>query len=113
MFQLFGVGSFNTLRLCDKIGWSHSLDKPATGSIYKIAWSADGTQVIQYQNLQLNTFSRLHIKVQKALKFYHHVPYLNVLNVQVACGCGNGNVLFAHVVEKRLEWKDYEATVTG
>ena len=39
------IGSFNTLRLCDKIGWSHSLDKPATGSIYKIAWSADGTQV--------------------------------------------------------------------
>jgi hypothetical protein len=32
---------------------------------------------------------------------------------QVACACGNGNVLFAHVVEKRLEWKDYEATVTG
>ena len=30
----FAVGSFNTLRLCDKIGWSHSLDKPATGSIY-------------------------------------------------------------------------------
>jgi hypothetical protein len=28
-----------------QIGWSHSLDKPATGSIYKIAWSADGTQV--------------------------------------------------------------------
>ena len=43
--QLFAVGSFNTLRLCDKIGWSHSLDKPATGSIYKIAWSSDGTQV--------------------------------------------------------------------
>jgi hypothetical protein len=44
-FQLFAVGSFNTLRLCDKIGWSHSLDKPPTGSIYKISWSADGTQV--------------------------------------------------------------------
>ena len=42
---MFAVGSFNTLRLCDKIGWSHSLEKPATGSIYKIAWSADGTQV--------------------------------------------------------------------
>ena len=40
----FAVGSFNTLRLCDKIGWSHSLDKPSTGSIYKISWSADGTQ---------------------------------------------------------------------
>ena len=47
MEQMFAVGSFNTLRLCDKIGWSHSLEKPATGSIYKIAWSADGTQVIR------------------------------------------------------------------
>ena len=36
-----------------------------------------------------------------------------VVFLQVACACGNGNVLFAHVVEKRLEWKDYEATVTG
>jgi intraflagellar transport protein 80 len=73
--QMFAVGSFNTLRLCDKIGWSHSLDKPATGSIYKIAWSADGTQV--------------------------------------AGACGNGHVIFAHVIEKRIEWKEYEATVTG
>ena len=71
----FAVGSFNTLRLCDKIGWSHSLDKPATGSIYKISWSADGTQV--------------------------------------AGACGNGQVIFAHVIEKRIEWRDYEATVTG
>ena len=31
------MGSFNTLRLCDKIGWSHSLDKPSTGSIYKVS----------------------------------------------------------------------------
>ena len=43
----FAAGSYNTLRLCDKIGWSHSLDKPATGSVFKIAWSADGTQVVQ------------------------------------------------------------------
>ena len=43
--ELCAVGSYNTLRLCDKIGWSHSLDKPSTGSVYKIAWSADGTQV--------------------------------------------------------------------
>ena len=73
--NLFGVGSFNTLRLCDKLGWSHSLDKPATGSIYKIAWSGDGTQV--------------------------------------AGACGNGHVIFAHVIEKRIEWREFEATVTG
>ena len=71
----FAVGSFNTLRLCDKIGWSHSLDKPSTGSVYKISWSGDGTQV--------------------------------------AGACGNGQVIFAHVIEKRIEWRDYEATVTG
>ena len=41
----FAVGSFNTLRLCDKKGWSHSLEKPNTGSILRIAWSNDGTQV--------------------------------------------------------------------
>lgn len=25
--------------------WSHCLDRPTTGSIYNIAWSADGTQL--------------------------------------------------------------------
>ena len=55
----FAVGSFNTLRLCDKIGWSHSLDKPATGSIYKKhcrGWAlvkACGTAV--RSNIMLNT----------------------------------------------------------
>ena len=32
---------------------------------------------------------------------------------QVAGACGNGHVIFAHVIEKRIEWKEYEATVTG
>ncbi|KAF5299047.1 hypothetical protein FQA39_LY11593 [Lamprigera yunnana] len=43
--DLFAVGSYNTLRLCDFLGWSRSLDKPETGSIYKLHWSSDGTQV--------------------------------------------------------------------
>ncbi|XP_018019947.1 intraflagellar transport protein 80 homolog [Hyalella azteca] len=43
--QLFAVGSYNTLRLCDKAGWSHSLDKPGCGSLFNLAWSSDGTQV--------------------------------------------------------------------
>ncbi|XP_076064271.1 intraflagellar transport protein Oseg5 [Oratosquilla oratoria] len=73
--QLFAVGSFNTLRLCDKAGWSYSLEKPNTGSIFNLAWSSDGTQV--------------------------------------AGACGNGHVIFAHVIESNLEWKNYEATVTS
>ena len=31
------------LRLCDKIGWTHSFDQPTTGSLLNIAWSQDGT----------------------------------------------------------------------
>uniref|UniRef100_A0A915Q7B6 Intraflagellar transport protein 80 homolog n=1 Tax=Setaria digitata TaxID=48799 RepID=A0A915Q7B6_9BILA len=43
--DLFAVGSFNLLRLCDKAGWSHSLEKLSAGSIYSISWSADDTQL--------------------------------------------------------------------
>ncbi|KAK6112742.1 WD domain G-beta repeat family protein [Brugia pahangi] len=43
--DLFAVGSFNLLRLCDKAGWSHSLEKLSTGSIYNISWSPDSTQL--------------------------------------------------------------------
>lgn len=73
--EQFAVGSFNTLRLCDRTGWSHALEKPNTGSIFNLAWSTDSTQV--------------------------------------AGACGNGHVIFAHVIERRLEWKNYEVVVTG
>ncbi|XP_072035269.1 intraflagellar transport protein 80 homolog [Amphiura filiformis] len=73
--QLFAVGSFNTLRLCDKTGWSYALEKPNTGSIFNIAWSGDGTQI--------------------------------------AGACGNGHVIFAHIIERRLEWKSFEVLVTS
>ncbi|XP_046470778.1 intraflagellar transport protein 80 homolog isoform X2 [Neodiprion pinetum] len=69
----FAVGSFNTVRLCDKTGWSHALEKVNTGSIYSIAWSSDSTQV--------------------------------------AMACGGGGVLTAHVIDRRLEWSNYEATL--
>ncbi|KAJ1520245.1 hypothetical protein ONE63_004452 [Megalurothrips usitatus] len=72
---LFAVGSFNTLRLCDESGWSHSLEKLSTGSVYALAWSSDGTQI--------------------------------------AGACANGHCVFAHVIERRLEWHQYEATLTG
>ncbi|XP_030071802.1 intraflagellar transport protein 80 homolog [Microcaecilia unicolor] len=72
--ELFAVGSFHTLRLCDKTGWSYALEKPNTGSIFNIAWSVDGTQI--------------------------------------AGACGNGHVIFAHVVEQHWEWKNFEITLT-
>ncbi|NWH89506.1 IFT80 protein, partial [Aegithalos caudatus] len=71
--ELFAVGSFNTLRLCDKTGWSYALEKPNTGSIFGISWSMDGTQL--------------------------------------AGACGNGQVIFAHVLEQHWEWKNLEITL--
>lgn len=41
--EIFAVGAFEMLRLCDKTGWSHSFDKPVSGSLLALSWSADGT----------------------------------------------------------------------
>lgn len=43
--DLFAVGAFDMLRLCDKTGWTYSLVKPKTGSIMSLAWSWDGTML--------------------------------------------------------------------
>ncbi|ULU13491.1 hypothetical protein L3Y34_016178 [Caenorhabditis briggsae] len=43
--SLFAVGSHNILRLCDKSGWSHSLEKMNSGSVMSMSWSPDGTQL--------------------------------------------------------------------
>ncbi|KAJ3051223.1 Intraflagellar transport protein 80 [Rhizophlyctis rosea] len=43
--EMFAVASFNTLRVCDKLGWSYAMEKPNSGSIYNIAWTPDGTQM--------------------------------------------------------------------
>ncbi|XP_074029894.1 intraflagellar transport protein Oseg5 isoform X2 [Leptinotarsa decemlineata] len=72
--DIFAIGSFNTLRLCDYSGWSRSLEKPNTGCIYKMAWSADGTQL--------------------------------------AGACANGQVLFAHVVERDVQFMNFTAVVS-
>jgi intraflagellar transport protein 80 len=43
--EMFAVGAFEMLRLCDKTGWSHSFDKPESGSLLNLSWSNDGTTV--------------------------------------------------------------------
>ncbi|KAJ3196529.1 Intraflagellar transport protein 80, partial [Entophlyctis luteolus] len=43
--EMFAVGLFNTLRVCDKLGWSNAVEKPECGSIFSIAWTPDGTQI--------------------------------------------------------------------
>lgn len=71
--EIFAVGSYNTLRLCDFSGWSRSLEKPNTGCIYKMSWSADGTQLTG--------------------------------------ACANGQILFAHLVERNVQFLRFMASV--
>ncbi|OAJ40437.1 hypothetical protein BDEG_24171 [Batrachochytrium dendrobatidis JEL423] len=42
--EMFAVGSFNMLRVCDKQGWSYAMEKPKSGSIFDITWTPDGSQ---------------------------------------------------------------------
>ncbi|CAK1544237.1 unnamed protein product [Leptosia nina] len=67
--NMFVVGSFNLIRLCDSNGRSYCLDRPSTGSIFSISWSSDGTQL--------------------------------------AAACANGQVLFAHIIDREYTWKNY------
>ncbi|XP_046402466.1 intraflagellar transport protein 80 homolog [Ischnura elegans] len=73
--DILALGSFNTLRLCDKSGWSHCQEKPGTGSILALSWSADGTRVVG--------------------------------------ACSNGQVILAHTIDWRLEWKHTEVLISG
>eukprot|EP01062_Namystynia_karyoxenos_P073527 TRINITY_DN70329_c0_g1_i1.p1 TRINITY_DN70329_c0_g1~~TRINITY_DN70329_c0_g1_i1.p1 ORF type:complete len:771 (+),score=329.83 TRINITY_DN70329_c0_g1_i1:99-2411(+) len=43
--QCFAVGSFGSLRICDKTGWTHCRDECNSGSVFKIAWTSDSTQL--------------------------------------------------------------------
>mmetsp|Transcript_35722 Transcript_35722/g.63833 ORF Transcript_35722/g.63833 Transcript_35722/m.63833 type:complete len:770 (-) Transcript_35722:267-2576(-) len=43
--EMYAVGSFNILRICDKTGWSHCRETASTGSILSIAWTSDCTQL--------------------------------------------------------------------
>uniref|UniRef100_A0A183BU10 WD_REPEATS_REGION domain-containing protein n=1 Tax=Globodera pallida TaxID=36090 RepID=A0A183BU10_GLOPA len=72
--EIFAIGSYNLIRLCDKSGWTHSVERPSSGSIYSLSWSNDGVQLVG--------------------------------------GCANGQLLHAHVVERRLMWEQLEAVQT-
>ena len=43
--EVFAVGAFEMIRLCDKSGWSHSFSKHECGSIMKLDWNRDGSIV--------------------------------------------------------------------
>lgn len=45
--EMFAVGSFQSIRVCDKTGWSHCNERlEGLGSVMGLKWTADGTQMI-------------------------------------------------------------------
>jgi len=80
--ELFAVGSFDILRLCDKTGWSYSREKTESGSLLGVEWTPDGTQVaaagangavvfgqlinetLSWNNIEVELTEPTHIKVQ-------------------------------------------------
>jgi intraflagellar transport protein 80 len=42
--ELFAVGSYNSIRLCDKTGWTYCQERLKCGSILCLSWTSDGTQ---------------------------------------------------------------------
>jgi intraflagellar transport protein 80 len=73
--ESFAVGSYNLIRLCDRVGWTHCRERLKSGSVFSIAWTSDGTQF--------------------------------------ACAGGNGQTVFAQIIDRRFEWKNFEVTVIG
>jgi intraflagellar transport protein 80 len=43
--EYFAVGSYEMIKLCNRTGWTYSFNKIDSGSIMKLAWSADGTTI--------------------------------------------------------------------
>jgi intraflagellar transport protein 80 len=69
----FAIGSYNLIKLCDKVGWTYSKAHTTSGSIYNISFTYD--------------------------------------NTSLAAACGNNSVLFAHIIERKYEYKHWEVTL--
>jgi len=84
--ELFAVGGFNQLSVCDKRGWAYSREKSTSGSVMSLSWTSDGTQVagacacgnvlfgqlvdrqVSWESLEVKLDENNHIKVFDVLK---------------------------------------------
>lgn len=41
----FAAAAYDVVRLCDQVGWSHSLQRHGAGSAYSLGWTTDGSQL--------------------------------------------------------------------
>jgi intraflagellar transport protein 80 len=114
--ELFGVGLYNSIRLCDRTGWTYSREMTETGSITSIAWTSDCTQLAGagangvcvcvcvcvyvcmyvYDNIYDNIYTEIRICMYVYTRIFTLHMYI-------------GAVVFGQVLERKVEWQNIEA----
>ncbi|XP_070099117.1 intraflagellar transport protein 80 homolog isoform X1 [Equus caballus] len=111
--ELFAVGSFHTLRLCDKTGVVLLLVKLTT-PIWFTCWkvtSVNSSQVYISSVPESSQTEWSYALEKPSTGSIFNIAW-SVDGTQIAGACGNGHVVFAHVVEQRWEWKNFQVTLT-
>lgn len=83
--------------------------------ITSLAWSPDGSL------FAIGSFNTLKLCDQAGWSYSLDKPQIQSIfalawssdSTQIAGACANGNIIFAHVINKRVEWKSFEVTVVG
>nr|XP_030698247.1 intraflagellar transport protein 80 homolog isoform X5 [Globicephala melas] len=117
---LVTVGEDGQIKIWSKTGMLRSTLAQQGTPVYSVAWGPDSEKVLYTAGKQL-IIKPLQPNA-KVLQWSYALEKPNtgsIFNItwsidgtQIAGACGNGHVVFAHVVEQRWEWKDFQVTLT-
>ncbi|XP_054838569.1 intraflagellar transport protein 80 homolog isoform X2 [Eublepharis macularius] len=117
---LVTVGEDGQIKIWSKSGMLRSTLAQQGTPIYSVAWGPDSEKILYTSGKQL-IIKPLQANA-KILQWSYALEKPNtgsLFNIawsidgtQIAGACGNGHVIFAHVVEQRWVWKNYEITLT-
>ena len=57
--EMFAVGGFNLLRICDRLGWSYALYDSDCGSISSIAWTVYSLNLARWHSISMCRWKRI------------------------------------------------------
>ncbi|XP_048961785.1 intraflagellar transport protein 80 homolog isoform X2 [Canis lupus baileyi] len=117
---LVTVGEDGQIKIWSKTGMLRSTLAQQGTPVYSVAWGPDSEKVLYTAGKQL-IIKPLQPNA-KVLQWSYALEKPNtgsIFNIawsidgtQIAGACGNGHVVFAHVVEQRWEWKNFQVTLT-
>uniref|UniRef100_A0A6I8NS05 Intraflagellar transport 80 n=1 Tax=Ornithorhynchus anatinus TaxID=9258 RepID=A0A6I8NS05_ORNAN len=117
---LVTVGEDGQIKIWSKSGMLRSTLAQQGTPVYSVAWGPDSEKVLYTAGKQLVIKPlQPNAKISQwsyALEKPNTGSIFNIAwsidGTQIAGACGNGQVVFAHVVEQRWEWKNFEVTLT-